>query len=137
MMSNFSNTILEYISNNNLVGIRAGSSRKGFLPVWMVVVNKRVFVRSWGLAEKSWYNTFLENNTGAIDCGGEVIPVMAIIPGDIGAMNRLINEAYLKKYDYGSNSFYAQGITGEQHMNRTVELIPFDAAQLFTEGGFF
>jgi hypothetical protein len=56
------NTALDYIKTNNLIGIKAGENRSAFLEIWMVTVNDRVFARSWGLAEKSWYNSFLQDS---------------------------------------------------------------------------
>lgn len=120
----FNGQTLDYIKTHNHIGIRAGEERPGFLEIWMVVVNKRVFARSWGLAEKSWFNTFLKNDTGAIKCGELVIPVLGRIPDDRPQLDELINKAYLDKYDYGRNSYYAQGIIKPAHMERTMEFLP-------------
>ncbi|WP_044512866.1 DUF2255 family protein [Hymenobacter sp. DG25B] len=119
---------LDYIRQHNLIGIRAGQDRATFLSIWMVVVNNRIFTRSWGLAEKSWFNTFLENPTGAIRCGEEVVPVRAVVPPDLAHLNERISQAYLAKYDAGANSPYAQGITQPQHVARTLELVVLPAA---------
>lgn len=123
-METFSQETLDYINTHNLIGIRAGEERTTFLNIWMVVVNRRVFARSWGLAEKSWFNTFLHSRTGAVKCGEQLIPVIGRISDDLSQLEELINKAYLEKYDSGSNSFYAQGITKPAHVERTMEFLP-------------
>ncbi|RTZ46692.1 hypothetical protein EJ377_22175 [Chryseobacterium arthrosphaerae] len=49
-----------YIQSHNLIGIKAGAERPDFLEIWMVIVRNRIFARSWGLAERSWYTAFLK-----------------------------------------------------------------------------
>lgn len=120
----FSQEILDHINTHYHIGIRAGEERTSFLDIWMVVVNNRVFARSWGLVEKSWFNTFLQSPEGSIQCGDQAIPVHGRIPADLPQIEELINTAYLAKYDSGRGSFYAQGIIKPAHMERTIELMP-------------
>lgn len=122
-MKNFDTETIDYIENNNLIGIKAGNERPNFLNIWMVTINNRVFARLWGFAEKSWYNTFLKDPNGEIKCGEKVIKITAAIPQDIKFLDKEINEAYLKKYDSGDNSFYAHGIIKEEHVAKTMEFI--------------
>lgn len=112
---------IEYINNNNLIGIKAGLERPGFLNIWMVAVDNRIFARSWGFAEKSWYNTFLQNPKGQIKCGDTIYPIKAIIPVDLDQITEKINAAYLKKYTSPHNIEYAKGIIKEAHANKTME----------------
>ncbi|WP_160140069.1 DUF2255 family protein [Chryseobacterium sp. c4a] len=115
------NKALDYIKTNNLIGIKAGSERPGFLEIWMVIVQNRIFARSWGLAERSWYNTFLEYPTGQIQCGNTTYNIKAVIPEDLDQLTEEINQAYLTKYNFGQNSKYAIGIIEDKHIERTME----------------
>lgn len=117
------NKVLEYIKTHNLIGIKAGAERPEFLEIWMVVVQNRVFARSWGLAEKSWYNTFLKNPIGQIKCGNVIYKVQAVIPEDLNQLTDEINQAYLTKYDSEHNRKYAIGIIEDQHIEKTMEFI--------------
>jgi hypothetical protein len=117
---------LYYIKTNTIIGIKAGQKRSEFLEIWMVVVQDRVFARSWGLAERSWYNTFLENPDGEIQCGETIYPIKALIPQDINDLTEEINEAYLTKYNTGHNIPYSQGIIQEKHIAKTMEFIILD-----------
>lgn len=115
---------LQHIRTHNLTGIKAGPDRDTFLDIWMVVVEDRIFARSWGLAPKSWYNTFLAHPFGQIKCGDQIWAVQARPLTDDPAMTQKINQAYLDKYDTDPhNAFYAKGIISPQHAQQTMELI--------------
>ncbi len=115
--------IIDFVNNNNLIGLKAGKERQNFLNIWMVVVDDRVFARSWGFAERSWYNTFLEDSEGELKCGDRIIPIIAKIPEDIDDLKEGINQAYLKKYNHGDNSKYALGIIEPAHVEKTMEFV--------------
>ncbi len=58
--------------------IRAGArSDHRFIAVWPVVIDGRVFVRSWTLKPDGWYRKFLEDPLGAIQIGERQLPVRA------------------------------------------------------------
>lgn len=114
---------VHYISSNNLTGIKAGQERPSFLEIWMVVVDERIFARSWGFAAKSWYNTFLTEPHGKIKCGDQEFNIVAKIPDDLYEITSKINTAYLDKYNSGDNAKYATGITEPQHSDKTMEFV--------------
>jgi hypothetical protein len=114
---------LEYIKTHNLIGIKAGYERQNFLEIWMVVVQNRIFARSWGLAEKSWYNSFIKNPIGEIQCGDSQFTINGLVPQDKEELADAINEAYLTKYNTGHNIKYAKGIVTEKHIEKTMEFI--------------
>lgn len=117
---------LNYIQNNTIIGIKAGFQRPDFLEIWMVIIQNRIFARSWGLAERSWYNTFLENPEGEIQCGENIYPIKAFIPKDINDLTEEINEAYLTKYYTAHNIPYSQGIIQKKHVAKTMEFVILD-----------
>ena len=119
-------TALDYIQNHTVIGIKAGHQRPAFLEIWMVVVQNRIFARSWGLAERSWYNTFLENSAGEIECGESIYSIKALIPDDINDLTEEINQAYLTKYNSDHNIPYSKGIIQEKHVAKTMEFIILD-----------
>lgn len=114
------------IESEQLTAIKAGQNDHDFLNIWMVVVNNRIFARSWGFAERSWYNTFLKDNIGQIKSGDYIFNIKGEIPEDFNELVEPINEAYMKTYNFGSNAFYAEGITKEEHINKTMEFILLD-----------
>lgn len=121
-MNNFEK-VKNYISTHNLIGLKAGLSRESFLDIWMVIVDNRIFARSWGFAERSWYTTFLVENEGELRCGDLIVKIKAQIPNDLNQISAEINKAYLDKYNYGDNSVYAKGIIEQEHVDKTMEFI--------------
>ncbi|MFP3831260.1 DUF2255 family protein [Chryseobacterium sp. SIMBA_028] len=118
--------VLNYIRTHTLIGIKAGSERPGFLEIWMVLAQDRIFARSWGLAERSWYTAFLKDPNGQIQCGNTIFNIKAVIPSDNEELTDKINQAYLTKYNIGRNRKYAIGIIQEKHIERTMEFIICD-----------
>lgn len=115
---------INFIQSNNLIGIKAGHDRETFLEIWMVTVEERIFARSWGFAERSWYNQFLKNPSGEIQCGDEVFQIKAQVPKNEEDLVNKINEAYLEKYTKTEhNKKYAEGIVKDIHIEKTMEFI--------------
>ena len=57
--------LVSAIDQSKILGIRAGArSDHRFIGVWPVVVDGRVFVRSWTLKPAGWLRTFLEDPLG-------------------------------------------------------------------------
>ncbi|GGF01649.1 hypothetical protein GCM10010984_18820 [Chishuiella changwenlii] len=113
----------ESIDSEILTGIKAGTDDHRFLDIWMVIVDDRIFARSWGIAERSWYNTFLNNENGKIKSGDKVFNIKAKIPEDLYELEEPINNAYMKTYDFGTNAFFAKGLAGKKHVEKTMEFI--------------
>ncbi|MFY0254185.1 DUF2255 family protein [Chitinophaga sp. 30R24] len=118
----FPDHIIKYVNTHDLIGIKAGGDRDKSIEIWMVVVDDRIFARSWGLAERSWFTAFQEDPTGVIECGDEIVPVTAIVIPDDHELNVAINKAYLLKYNHGENAMYAREMIDRNHLSRTVEL---------------
>lgn len=115
-----------YIQSHNLIGIKAGAERPDFLEIWMVIVRNRIFARSWGLAERSWYTAFLKNPEGQIRCGEETCNIQAMIPEDIDELAAEINQAYMTKYNSERNRKYVEGIIKGKHIQKTMEFVICD-----------
>lgn len=118
--------VLQYINTHSIIEIKAGEERTTFLEIWMVIVNDRVFARSWGLVERSWYHTFLKDPKGQIRCGEKIVNIKALIPEDIKELTVEINKAYLTKYNTARNLKYSKGIIQKKHVEKTMEFIISD-----------
>jgi len=63
----FSREVIAKIDSERILGIRAGSDASHrVIGIWAVVVEGRVFVRSWSMKPRSWWRTFLEDPYGEI-----------------------------------------------------------------------
>jgi hypothetical protein len=123
-MKNFDEATLQYIRTNSLAGVRGGVRPRDFLDIWMVIVDDRIFARSWNLSERSWFTAFLQEGAGAIRCGDRVVEVQGRqIAGDDPLQAR-ISAAYLEKYTSEHSRPYAEGIIRPPHLEATMEFIP-------------
>jgi hypothetical protein len=124
-MKHFSKAFLKCINETQITSVRAGKGREKFTGIWMVVVEGRIFARSYTLSERSWYTTLLDGDTGDIKCGKEIVAVKGSKPLDIKTITEAINKAYEKKYLVKSyNKKWVDGLAEPGRVARTMEFIP-------------
>lgn len=119
----FTDDVLSAIRSGKILGIRAGIAPHRFIGIWAVVVEGRVFVRSWSLKPRSWYRTFLEDPRGTIKVEGREIEVRAVRTRS-ERLKTAIDRAYLDKYNTPGSVKYAQDMGGEKSRATTTELVP-------------
>lgn len=119
----FPDDILAAIRESKILGLRAGAQPHRFIGIWAVVVEGRVFVRSWSLKPRSWYRTFLEEPRGAIQIAGREIAVRAIRTRS-ERLKDAVDRAYLEKYHTPGSIKYARDLGGEKSRATTTELVP-------------
>ena len=119
----FVDEILPAIRNSKILRIRAGTQPHRFIGIWAVVVEGRVFVRSWSLKPRSWYRTFLEEPHGAIRVADREFLVRAV-PTRSERLKDAIDRAYLEKYNTPASITYAEGLVGAKSRATTTELVP-------------
>jgi hypothetical protein len=115
--------VLASLRDGKILGIRAGTAPHRFIGIWVVVVEGRVFVRSWSLKPRSWYRTFLEEPRGTINVDGREIEVRAVQTRS-ERLKQLVDEAYLNKYNTKGSIKYAQDLGRKKSRDTTTELVP-------------
>jgi hypothetical protein len=119
----FPNKILAAIRDSKIFGIRAGTEPHRFIGIWAVVVEGRVFVRSWRLEQRSWYRTFLQEPRGTIVVGEREIPVRAVRTRS-ERLKGAVSRAYLEKYNTPGSIKYARALGRTKSRATTTELVP-------------
>jgi hypothetical protein len=119
----FSDEVLAAIRDGKIMGIRAGTLPHRFIGIWAVVVEGRVFVRSWSLKPRSWYRTFLEEPRGAVQVAGREIPVRAVRTRS-ERLKDAVDRAYLEKYNTPGSVTYARDLGRVKSRATTTELVP-------------
>jgi hypothetical protein len=66
-------------------------------PIWVVVVDGEVYVRSWKAARGAWYRRALADRRAAIRAGGRTIEVETE-PAVDEDLNRRVSDAFWEKY---------------------------------------
>ena len=118
----FSAELLATLRVGKGLRIRAGRTHR-FIGVWVVVVEGRVFVRSWGVKARGWHRAFVAEPRGAIKVGGRTIAVAAVRTRSERVI-RAVDRAYLAKYSTGWELKYAKDLANAKSRATTTELRP-------------
>jgi len=119
----FSEEILAALRKDKILGIRAGTdSTHRVIGIWVVVVEGRVFVRSWGMKPRSWWRTFLEDPYGSMFVGEQEIPIRAIQTRS-ERLKDLVSAAYKEKYNTPGSVQYVKDMSRKKSRDTTTELV--------------
>jgi hypothetical protein len=119
----FSASVLAALDKGKILGLRAGDDGHRFIGLWVVVVDGRVFVRSWSLKPRSWWRTFLRTPEGAIQVGKRTLRVRAVQTRS-ERLKAAVSRAYREKYATPGSVKYARDLGRLRSVATTTELIP-------------
>ena len=107
-----------------IMGIRAGAkSDHRFIGVWPIVVDGRLFARSWTPKRDGWYRTFQDDPLGVIQVGDREIRIRAV-PVKSERLRDRIEDAYAEKYDTKASQKYVRGFRTPRRRETTTEFVP-------------
>ena len=119
----FPEDVVAAIRDGKILGIRAGREPHRVIGIWAVVVEGRVFVRSWSVKPRSWYRTFLEDPRGIISIEGREFEVRAVRTRS-ERLKDAVSRAYLEKYHTPGSIKYARDLGRAKSRATTTELVP-------------
>jgi len=119
----FPKGIAAAIRDGKILGIRAGTKPHRVIGIWAVVVEGRVFVRSWSLKPRSWYRTFLEEPRGVIVVNDREIRVRAVFTRS-ERLKTAVDRAYREKYNTPGSLHFVRGFKNKKRRDTTTELVP-------------
>lgn len=108
-----------------ILGVRAGAEHR-FTGVWIVVVDDRVFVRSWNDKPTGWYRAFRESPRGAISVGKIEIAIVARAVRS-ERIRHAVSQGYAEKYNTKASEKWVAGFAEPQREATTLELVPAGA----------
>jgi hypothetical protein len=124
MARRFSRPIISAIDASKILGVRAGArSGHRFIGIWPVVVEGRVFARSWTLTPGGWYRSFLEDPLGTLQVGEREIKVRAVRARS-ERLRDAVERAYADKYPTPGSMKYVRGFRTERRRDTTIEFVP-------------
>ena len=124
MRKRFSRPVVKAIDEASILGVKAGAaSEHRFVGVWPVVVDGRVYARSWTLRPDGWYHTFLADPRGIIQVGARQVRVRAVRARSERVRDK-VEEAYAAKYDTRASQKYVRGFKTARRREATMEFIP-------------
>jgi hypothetical protein len=110
---------------NLAIGVRAGTSNHTFTTVWSVTVKGRIYIRSWGLAERSWFHAFRHEPVGVAQIGGREYQVKPVRIRSESVLED-VDRAYERKYHTPGSAKFVRDMQSERCRRTTTELIPYE-----------
>jgi len=119
----FSKEIVDAIRDAKILGIRAGVRPHRVIGIWAVVVEGRVFVRSYTLKPRSWWRTFREEPRGIIEVKGKQFKVRPVFTRS-ERLKKLVDRAYAEKFPAPGSRVFVEGFKEKKRRDTTTELVP-------------
>ncbi len=104
------------------MGVRAGTEHK-YTGVWVVVVEGRVFARSWSDKPTGWFRAFRKQPVGTIQIGDREIPVRGK-PVRSARILDAVTLAFGEKYNTKASRKWVDGFAEPERLATTLEFIP-------------
>ena len=119
----FSDETLAEVRESLVIGLLAGSQPHRFIGIWAVVVEKRVFVRSWSIKPEGWFNSFKKDKRGTVEIEGKRFSIRAVRTRS-ERLKKAVDQAYLEKYNTPASLKYVRDLNGPRSRATTTELVP-------------
>lgn len=118
----FAADIVEAFRTAKIMGVRAGSEHR-YTGVWVVVVDDRVFARSWNDKPTGWFQAFRKEAKGMVQVGDLEIPVRGkLVRG--ARVRDAVTAAYGEKYPTKGSRKWVEGFAEPERVANTIEFIP-------------
>ncbi|HKY54342.1 MAG TPA: DUF2255 family protein [Anaerolineales bacterium] len=122
----FSEEGIAVLHKDKILGVRAGrNSDHRVIRIWFVVVDGRVFVRSYTMKPGGWWRTFLEDPYGEIFISKRKrgIKVRAVQTRS-EKLKDAVSAAYKEKYNTRGSVGYVEEMSKKPLRDTTTELVP-------------
>lgn len=121
----FSRPLIAAIGKGTVLGIRAGAAAHRIIGIWVVVVDGRVFVRSWGVKPTGWYHAWRKDPQGIMTAPGRKRAVaVRAVPVRSERLKRAVSQAYAAKYNTPGSAKYVRDLAAKKCREATLELVP-------------
>jgi hypothetical protein len=118
----FSGPLLDELARTRILGVRAGTEHR-YTGVWVVVVEGRVFVRSWNDKPTGWRRAFQASPRGSIQLARREIAVRARrLRGE--RLRDAVTRTYAEKYNTKASEKWVRGFAEPGRAAATLELLP-------------
>ncbi len=118
----FTDAVVETLRNAKIIGVRAGSEHR-CTGVWVVVVDERVFARSWSDKPTGWFRAFKKQPSGTIQVGELEIPVRGRVVRS-ARIRDAVTVAFGEKYPTKGSRKWVEGFAEPERVANTMEFVP-------------
>jgi hypothetical protein len=118
----FADDVLQAVRNAKILGVRAGTEHR-YTGVWVVVVDSRIFVRSWNDKPTGWFRALRKQPDGTMQVAGLEIPIRAKLTRS-ARLRDAVTAAYGEKYPTKASRKWVEGFAEPARVLTTLELVP-------------
>lgn len=118
----FAEDIVEAARKAKILGVRSGTEHR-YTGVWLVVVDDRIFARSWYDKPAGWFQAFKKEPNGTIQIGKLEIPVRGK-PVRSARIRDAVTAAYAEKYNTKGSQKWVEGFAEPERVLTTLEFVP-------------
>ena len=118
----FPKRVVELLQNSKILGVRAGTDHR-YTAIWLVLVEDRLFVRSWNDKPTGWYRAFLKQPKGSIKVGEREIRVLGK-PTRSARVREAVTIAFAEKYNTKGSQQWVRGFAEPAREMTTLEFVP-------------
>ena len=118
----FTSAQVEALTKAKILGVRAGNEHR-YTGVWVVVVDKRVFARSWSDKPTGWFRAFKKEPDGTLQVAKIEIPVRGKTVRSARLLDA-ITAAFGEKYNTKGSLKWVEGFAEPERVVNTLEFVP-------------
>ena len=118
----FDDETVEAFRKAKIIGVRAGTEHR-FTGVWVVVVDERVFARSWNDKPTGWFRAFKKETTRTVQVGEFEIAVRAKAVRSVRIRDG-VTTAFAEKYNTKGSRKWVEGFAEPERVVNTIEFVP-------------
>jgi len=118
----FADDVVEALTRAKILGVRAGTEHR-YTGIWVVVIDGRVFVRSWNDKPTGWFRAFRKQPGGTIQVGELEIPVRGK-PVRSARIRDAVTAAFGEKYNTKGSRKWVEGFAEPARVVNTLEFVP-------------
>jgi len=121
-MDKFAKDVVEVFRSAKIMGVRAGTEHR-YTGVWLVVVEGRVFARSWNDKPTGWFQAFRKEANGTVQVGELELPVRGKVVRS-ARLRDAVTGAFGEKYPTKGSRKWVEGFAEPERVVNTIEFIP-------------
>ena len=118
----FTDDIVEAARKAKILGVRAGTEHR-YTGVWVVVVEDRIFARSWNDKPTGWFRAFKNEPPGTIQIDDREISVRSK-PVRSERLRDKVTQAFAEKYNTKGSRKWVEGFAEPERLLTTLEFVP-------------
>ena len=117
----FAADIVDEFRRAKILGVRAGTEHR-YTGVWVVVVDSRIFVRSWNDKPTGWFQAFRKQPRGMVQVGDLEIPVRGRLVRNSRTRDA-VTVAFREKYPTKGSRKWVEGFAEPERVANTMEFV--------------